>query len=434
MGRRDIITAVSAIRAIGSFFWSSALLLLAVAFLISSLMYLYSFFYTAHDLSKSSFDNLEESIQRTERILSNETEMPNSLNELDSNLKKIISFNQGLDPQAEKVETLISKKDRLGNLAVQLATIKNELEMQRQIGASAISQTKNSFSEIKEKVKPPTPFQTFVVNLANVFGTTITQIAFPLIILIIFFYLIVSKKAPIRLQRLFSPFKTVKLFNSEFVLADEIKLNMEETFRTYRNKTINEFDLWVQQNNIEDRLRKVSLNVFKKLEEILAKSSSEIRSLGVRATIHVPDTLFSESLYQLVDYFPDGAGRGRVWSSRFGIIGKAWRTGKRQINGEVTTDTEKLIEKWGMTIQEAERAGSGRQTFLCVPLAFGNVEAGIFYIDIKDRLPIFDNDSKKELLEEFIIEECRNAGLTMTLANISKDLKGKSPLIRIYHV
>ena len=46
---------------------------------------------------------------------------------------------------------------------------------------------------------------------------------------------------------------------------------------------------------------------------------------GYRATVHIPDVLFSDTLYQLLDYWPKGKGGGRRFSARFGILGLAWR-------------------------------------------------------------------------------------------------------------
>lgn len=109
---------------------------------------------------------------------------------------------------------------------------------------------------------------------------------------------------------------------------------------------------------------------------------------GFRATLHIQDILDQQSLYQLVDYIHAGEQQGPVGthgrrnSIRFGIIGRAWRLGRSDYDPQVSTDTDQLIEKWGMTRDEAARAGRGRQSFAVILLHDSTGSCpGLIFID-----------------------------------------------------
>jgi hypothetical protein len=89
----------------------------------------------------------------------------------------------------------------------------------------------------------------------------------------------------------------------------------------------------------------------------------------LRCTIYVPDPLFGERvLYQLVDYYPKGGGRGRRLSWRFGAVGRAWRLETDDVWPGVEQDVDVLVDAWGMSRAEAHTAGAGRTAFGCVLL------------------------------------------------------------------
>lgn len=106
---------------------------------------------------------------------------------------------------------------------------------------------------------------------------------------------------------------------------------------------------------------------------------------GFRATIHIPDPLFANRLYQLLNYQPKGGGAGRVFSARSGIIGMAWRNRASDRWYQGLTDEVELRRKWGMTPEEAaERVSAdSEKLFLAFPLfdASGAVPIGVFYFD-----------------------------------------------------
>lgn len=116
------------------------------------------------------------------------------------------------------------------------------------------------------------------------------------------------------------------------------------------------------------------LRVWAKFAQIVADVVRPLAQHDFRSTIHIQDVLEPESLYQLVEYIyvsePQGhpKTRGRRNSIRFGIIGRAWRLGRSEYDATVTTDVAELVKVWGMTQDEAARAGRGRQSFAVVLL------------------------------------------------------------------
>jgi hypothetical protein len=139
-----------------------------------------------------------------------------------------------------------------------------------------------------------------------------------------------------------------------------------------------------------------------------------------RVTVHMPDTLQKESLYQLIEYYPSGPfpeSRGRRKSIRFGAIGKAWRLQRSEYSPTVPTEREKLIEDWGMTGEEADQAGRGRQTFLAVVMVDNSKNPlGIFYMDATKPRLLGENSSRE--IAESILKACVSSKLAENLVKI----------------
>jgi hypothetical protein len=145
---------------------------------------------------------------------------------------------------------------------------------------------------------------------------------------------------------------------------------------------------------------------------------------GFRATIHIPDMLDPQSLYQLVDYIhvnepkgPIGA-RGRRHSIRFGIIGRAWRLGQSDYDPQVSTVVDELVEKWGMTRDEAERAGRGRQSFAVILLRDTTGSCpGLIFIDSQES-GLFGALTIEELERRVTETASRRNGLSDSVARV----------------
>lgn len=166
-------------------------------------------------------------------------------------------------------------------------------------------------------------------------------------------------------------------------------------------------------------------------KEIIEKRKSIKPNLfvnnDVRFTIHVPDTIFKDHVYQLVDYYSPKSGsirggRGRRFSVRYGIIGLCWRTSKSRGTATAFDGDENAIndlkERWSMTDADAETAKL-KPSCLAVSIRGESPETqlAIVYADSPDKQFWGDND---EEANAFAIS-CENLGSIKNLRAALKD-------------
>ncbi len=140
--------------------------------------------------------------------------------------------------------------------------------------------------------------------------------------------------------------------------ASEVKAKLEDVFRRNRAEVERAFNNQSHISQVAERRNAVARGVLRR-----ATGSDRFR-----CTVYVPDVLFDDALYCLLDYWPKGVAAGKAYSVRYGIIGRAWRLQTSQAERVVAGDRDKLMREWGMTDQEA----SGHiedQSFLAVLLA-----------------------------------------------------------------
>jgi hypothetical protein len=154
--------------------------------------------------------------------------------------------------------------------------------------------------------------------------------------------------------------------------ATETKTKIEDRLTEYAKALDAEFKKSARTHRVRDRLEAV-------LTEGLA--GVDRATSQWRATVHIQDVLYDDSLYQLVDYYPSGGGVGRRFSIRFGMLGRTWRLRKsRYYRKEISLAD--LVEIWGMTHEQAERAAVGRKSFMAVILTdASNSPVGVLYVD-----------------------------------------------------
>jgi hypothetical protein len=255
-------------------------------------------------------------------------------------------------------------------------------------------------------------------------------------------YFVFATFAPYRLARLLRPFRSVKLFGAEFQLSEEVGADAEQAIEILRKQVKRQVDILVESYAVRAKLEAVIHDV----QEILHKRS-QLKDL--RFTLHTPDILFADTLYQLVDYYPRGGGRGRTFSFRFGIIGLAWRARGSFVRGEVPTDPQELVRRWGMSNEEAVASGGGRQSFAAI-LLNDEVETpiAIFYMDTAEKHAFgADNaesgESKDETagkgdtefrdhLIKSVLEACKQKGLIASLTKVNDSLRDRRPTIHIH--
>lgn len=249
----------------------------------------------------------------------------------------------------------------------------------------------------------------------------------PLLIVIAVSYLMFSKGAPSRIELLLSPFQSLKLFGQEFVLNTQGGKNVEAAIAFYRKKVQQRCDAQV----IKLKLAPMHVSL---VNNYITPQIPDFAKLDIRSTIYIADVLFADSLYQLLDYYPltKDPGRGRAFSARFGMIGKAWRFAASQYASSVPTTEEELILQWGMTREEADKAGQGRQSFGCVILkSAGGAALALLYLDSPVQ-NAFGDRAVWDKLERAAIDGARQTRLIGALETLSTNLLSASPRVRIY--
>lgn len=205
---------------------------------------------------------------------------------------------------------------------------------------------------------------------------------------------VLSDRVENRLQNIFRGADRVDLFGVEISFTSEAKEKADEVFDRFREKRDEILDHSAKARNIKQKLDNLMEGeVSNKLQEL----NREDGPPQVRATIHVEDILFADSLYQLVDYYGENEGRktrGRTFTIRYGIIGRAWRFQESLSAGEMGSNQEQLILKYGLKPDEASRSsGSPKKTFIAhVIKNEGDRKLGILFIDSKAELDLpFDD-------------------------------------------
>lgn len=140
--------------------------------------------------------------------------------------------------------------------------------------------------------------------------------------------------------------------------ASQVKARLEEVFENNRAEVRRAF-------REESRVRRIA-----ELRDAVARGVLQEITGGsaFRCTVYVPDVLFEDALYCLLDYWPEGVAAGNAFSVRYGIIGRAWRLRESKAEKVVAGNQAKLMTEWGMTYQEAARHTNDR-SFLAVMLA-----------------------------------------------------------------
>jgi hypothetical protein len=166
----------------------------------------------------------------------------------------------------------------------------------------------------------------------------------------------------------------------------EIDSAAMQRIREFVGKTVDE--LMAKAKLEYDRMAE-GFSVDERLSQIVRKALPRILTAhqlpepeNVRATVHVPDILFKDYLYQLVSYFPAtaaGGPAGRRFSQRYGMIGRAWRMERSVGTGRAVRDPPQLIEFFGMNPNEAQTHPN--PAVICVILRHEGVQVGVLFID-----------------------------------------------------
>lgn len=284
-------------------------------------------------------------------------------------------------------------------------------------------------------------------------------VAWPLV-LVTALALLVTEKGARFLVYLLRRVRRVSALGVEIELNPEAAVRtrraLDETFQDYRDLIQSEFDREAERRSVAAILDKLveedvipylkaraggpiaaasarrhramaSIPYFntKTRRRVATDSARRHRALAFRATIYVEDMLFKEALYQLVDYVPSGKGRGRIYSTRFGIIGRTWRLERSDCEPVVSDDITELVRNWGMTRIEAAAAGQGHQSFVCVLLRHEDLRVGLLYLDAPEP-DAFGEDVLDRLTPE------KTAPLAKAVGGVVTSLAVRGPRVEIF--
>jgi hypothetical protein len=315
----------------------------------------------------------------------------------------------------------------LDSTLADLTNVEGSLAIRKSTKLAALSQLHTQIGLLRDKVSEARPSGSlrgeWLEGLLHV-------LLWPVIAGVLLVYLFASNKAPDRIADLLTPFTSVELFGAKLLLNEQTGRRAERAFKVFRAQVNDKFDFQAERNGLAEKVRSV---IFHDVMEFL---KTEIKKeVTLRCTLHVPDLLFSEHLYQLLDYYPDYPGaekRGRIKPIYFGLIGKVWRSGSSEVRGEVPTIPDLLVDQWGMTQDQAKVAGKGRKSFVAVLLKDKAMkQIGIFYMDSEQDWAFSKGGDDKTILD-LVLKACNDRGLTDSLSRLTDSLSGQALSIKLY--
>jgi hypothetical protein len=196
--------------------------------------------------------------------------------------------------------------------------------------------------------------------------------------------------------------------------APALKADLEATFRDYREQVNIGFDLINHLHRVPSLRDRVARDVI--------RPNLSHGKFAFKCTVYVPDILFADALYCLLNYFPRGTARGRVFSVRFGIIGKSWRQDKSELKQDVPGNREHLIKEWGMTSDEADEQRP--QALLCYILRVDGERVGLLFVE-----------AESNSFAPNICDLLEQAACTQKLANAvetaAQEMRKRGPVLKI---
>jgi hypothetical protein len=429
MSKRVVVALWRTLSRFIVFFLAGALFVYASAILVSAV----TFYLSTQRINAEDIRTLEELTTKLDHVLQKEGTLAAAQTPIDQKNEELKTAIISLR-QANTQSAVVSQLEAISaNLSFLSQILKNE----RGRGTDAIELLKSKVTELKAKTEPSVGADRIAGTFLKEGGKIILAVIWPLFFFGIFLFLLKARSAPKTLGKLLRPFKSVKLFEAELVLSDEAKTMAEGTFENYRKQAIENYDLFVQRKMLAGKFE----NAVNDIVGILKEKTGKTPGL-YRCTLYVPDLVFADTLYQLLDYAPSGAGRGRIFSIRYGLVGRVWRSRRSDIQefnliveeGKQVVDQNELIRAWGMSRREAQTAAEGRPSFLCVMLS--NAEGdpvGLFYMDSKDSdaFQTRAGEDRDKMLDQ-IASKCSERKIIESLARMSDELGGRAPLIRIY--
>lgn len=237
--------------------------------------------------------------------------------------------------------------------------------------------------------------------------------------------------------------KRLKISDAEIEFSREDRLTVErslaesiEIINQYRIKADKNIDRLIQKYGLVEAFTEASAAIFE------SSFGNRFGISKMRSTIHSQDFVFSDRLYQITNYYPEGGGIHRDFSLRRGIIGRVWRSQKAACAGFLIhrlapnplPSDEELINgiclEWGLTDTEAYDFKK-KPSYCCVPIRHGYRLLAVFYLDCESNNFGWngddDLDAKLEQLKDNCAVELKKKNLPEILLNIEKEMADFAP-------
>ncbi len=274
------------------------------------------------------------------------------------------------------------------------------------------------------------------------FATVLASIAWPVTTLILAWLVLGHQSVRDLLGRISQGATQIKVAGLELELTPQAKATIED-LQTLIAQVPATHHEWVANTHIGDQFRRVVREIRSHLCDAAVHPFSsalpEADFRNFRFTLHVPDIVLTHSVRQLVNYSDGSGGRaGRIFSTRRGIIGLAWRLEKSRYR-QAAYNQDELVEYWGMTRSEAEETSSAKNILLVFlvkspagePLGMLYGDAGSSTLFDVARLTV-STDEAFEVLAAKIQNICDALGLTASLLELEKARK-KVTQVDIYY-
>ena len=170
-----------------------------------------------------------------------------------------------------------------------------------------------------------------------------------------------------------------------------------------------------------------------------------------RMTLYIPDLVFGDQLYQFTEYY-DRMGdqvterkAGRTFSVRYGIIGRVWRSGVSEVEGQLLPKEERellqreptqgpiekfIARRWGLSLDEAIQIRS-YNSYGAIRLEIAEVKVGEIFFYSKEVDAFGKEELQRELLNkiEGVLDQ---NGLKSKLLEVSRDVAPWSGRIQVF--
>jgi hypothetical protein len=260
----------------------------------------------------------------------------------------------------------------------------------------------------------------------------VVALAWPLTALLLAWRISAMQGVQIALNKIVQGISQLKVAGFEIELNAAAAATLEDVEKLLSQVPETHRD-WVANSHIRTQFQLV----FEDIKRYLRTDNPNFTPIAeddfgqLRFTLHVPDVLVTNSLRQLVGYLGcDRGGAGRVFSSRTGIIGQAWRLMESKHVPNNTFGVPDLITQWGMTYAEASCTKGGKVLHMAIIIKSTNgVPLGVLYGDsAKTDSTLFDSARRKgdpamdiwSELERHIRDACSNRELTASLEELEK--------------